>query len=237
MEYHYFTIEDVEMLKFNGITHLHNHLNYLIHTDKDQKFTNEDSVLRVLSKQIERYEEIEAQNLNLKADIQDEKECLLDLQNKIWRYSHFEKESELITMDMFPSEVKNLFLTFLENSFYEHDYTNESYFDEYLKKHEECIYQGKKLSKGAIQELYDMNGVGYDWLICNKDGRIFFVDHGLYPLEKGEKVWNNKKFDGYSISAFVEDKKKRYKSLVSWEDEQPFNIYEFLLAQDIDMEM
>lgn len=39
MEYHYFTIEDVEMLKFNGITHLHNHLNYLIHTDKDQKFT------------------------------------------------------------------------------------------------------------------------------------------------------------------------------------------------------
>ena len=37
----------------------------------------------VLSKQIERYEEIEAQNLNLKADIQDEKECLLDLQNKI----------------------------------------------------------------------------------------------------------------------------------------------------------
>ncbi|WP_288001976.1 hypothetical protein [Holdemanella sp.] len=162
---------------------------------------------------------------------------MLDLQNKIWRYSHFEKESELITMDMFPSEVKNLFLTFLENSFYEHDYTNESYFDEYLKKHEECIYQGKKLSKGAIQELYDMNGVGYDWLICNKDGRIFFVDHGLYPLEKGEKVWNNKKFDGYSISAFVEDKKKRYKSLVSWEDEQPFNIYEFLLAKDIDMEM
>ena len=67
--------------------------------------------------------------------------------------------------------------------------------------------------------------------------RIFFVDHGLYPLEKGEKVWNNKKFDGYSISAFVEDKKKRYKSLVSWEDEQPFNIYEFLLAKDIDMEM
>ena len=56
-------------------------------------------------------------------------------------------------------------------------------------------------------------------------------------MEKGEKVWNNKKFDGYSISAFVEDKKKRYKSLVSWEDEQPFNIYEFLLAQDIDMEM
>ena len=47
MEYHYFTIEDVEMLKFNGITHLHNHLNYLIHTDKDQKFTNEDSVRNV----------------------------------------------------------------------------------------------------------------------------------------------------------------------------------------------
>ena len=203
------------------------------------KFKKDDfnQLMGVLSKQIERYEEIEAQNLNLKADIQDEKECLLDLQNKIWRYSHFEKESELITMDMFPSEVKNLFLTFLENSFYEHDYTNESYFDEYLKKHEECIYQGKKLSKGAIQELYDMNGVGYDWLICNKDGRIFFVDHGLYPLEKGEKVWNNKKFAGYSISAFVEDKKKRYKSLVSWEDEQPFNIYEFLLAKDIDMEM
>ena len=49
----------------------------------------------------------------------------------------------------------------------------------------------KKLSKGAIQELYNMNRVGYDWLICNKDGRIFFADHGLYPLEKGDKVWNN----------------------------------------------
>ena len=29
MEYHYFTIEDIEMLTFNGIPHLHNHLNYL----------------------------------------------------------------------------------------------------------------------------------------------------------------------------------------------------------------
>lgn len=66
------------------------------------KFKKDDfnQLMGVLSKQIERYEEIEAQNLNLKADIQDEKECLLDLQNKIWRYSHFEKESELITMDI-----------------------------------------------------------------------------------------------------------------------------------------
>lgn len=138
------------------------------------KFKKEDfnQLMGVLSKQMERYSEIEAQNLNLKADIKDEKECLLDLQNKIWRYSHFEKESELITMDMFPSEVKNLFWTFLLNSFHEHDYTNESYFDEYSKKHEKCIYKGNKLSKGAIQELYNMNRVGYDWLICNKDGRI-----------------------------------------------------------------
>lgn len=102
------------------------------------KFKKEDfnQLMGVLSKQMERYSEIEAQNLNLKADIKDEKECLLDLQNKIWRYSHFEKESELITMDMFPSEVKNLFWTFLLNSFHEHDYTNESYFDEwyYVKK-------------------------------------------------------------------------------------------------------
>ena len=118
------------------------------------KFKKEDfnQLMGVLSKQMERYSEIEAQNLNLKADIKDEKECLLDLQNKIWRYSHFEKESELITMDMFPSEVKNLFWTFLLNSFHEHDYTNESYFDEYSKKHEKCIYKGNKLSKGAIQE-------------------------------------------------------------------------------------
>ena len=60
------------------------------------------------------------------------------------RYSHFEKESELITMDMFPSEVKNLFWTFLLNSFHEHDYTNESYFDEYSKKNvfiKETSYQ------------------------------------------------------------------------------------------------
>lgn len=54
-------------------------------------------------------------------------------------------------------------------------------------------------------------------------------------LEKGDKVWNNNEIDGYSVSAFVEDKKKRYKSLVSWEDEQPFDIYEFLLTQDIEM--
>lgn len=41
--------------------------------------------------------------------------------------------------------------------------------------------------------------------------------------------------DFNSNYAFVEDKKKRYKSLVSWEDEQPFDIYEFLLTQDIEM--
>lgn len=52
------------------------------------KFKKEDfnQLMGVLSKQMERYSEIEAQNLNLKADIKDEKECLLDLQNKIWRY-------------------------------------------------------------------------------------------------------------------------------------------------------
>lgn len=41
-------------------------------------------------------------------------------------------------------------------------------------------------------------------------------------------------FCGYH-DTIVEDKKKRYKSLVSWEDEQPFDIYEFLLTQDIEM--
>lgn len=59
MEYHYFTIEDIEMLTFNGIPHLHNHLNYLIHTDKDQKFTNEDSVemypLYLIMKEIQKH--------------------------------------------------------------------------------------------------------------------------------------------------------------------------------------
>ena len=40
------------------------------------KFKKDDfnQLMGVLSKQIERYEEIEAQNLNLKADIQDEKD-------------------------------------------------------------------------------------------------------------------------------------------------------------------
>ena len=43
------------------------------------KFKKEDfnQLMGVLSKQMERYSEIEAQNLNLKADIKDEKECLL----------------------------------------------------------------------------------------------------------------------------------------------------------------
>jgi len=42
------------------------------------KFKKDDfnQLMGVLSKQIERYEEIEAQNLNLKADIQDEKEAI-----------------------------------------------------------------------------------------------------------------------------------------------------------------
>jgi hypothetical protein len=111
MEYHYFTIEDVEMLKFNGITHLHNHLNYLIHTDKDQKFTNEDSVRNV--------------------------------------------------------------------SF---------------------IFDNKGNPK-ALKWTDDL----------------------------GKRI-ELKKY----VFRYIRD---LYKSLVSWEDEQPFNIYEFLLAKDIDMEM
>ena len=48
------------------------------------KFKKEDfnQLMGVLSKQMERYSEIEAQNLNLKADIKDEKECLLDYKIK-----------------------------------------------------------------------------------------------------------------------------------------------------------
>lgn len=168
MEYHYFTIEDIEMLTFNGIPHLHNHLNYLIHTDKDQKFTNEDSVRNVSF--------IFDNEGNSKAlRWTDDLEKRIELKKYVFRY------------------IRDLY---------------------------------KRLFYARV---------GYDWLICNKDGRIFFADHGLYPLEKGDKVWNNNEIDGYSVSAFVEDKKKRYKSLVSWEDEQPFDIYEFLLTQDIEM--
>ncbi|WP_317396285.1 hypothetical protein [Faecalicoccus pleomorphus] len=44
----YFDISNIVFGDFNNATHLSNHLNYLLHTDADQKFTNEDSVGNVL---------------------------------------------------------------------------------------------------------------------------------------------------------------------------------------------
>lgn len=148
MEYHYFTIEDIEMLTFNGIPHLHNHLNYLIHTDKDQKFTNEDSV----------------RNVSFIFDNEGNSKALR------WT-DDLEKRIEL-----------------------------------------------KKYVFRYIRDLYK---------------RLFYAR--VECPRRDVHNWNNNEIDGYSVSAFVEDKKKRYKSLVSWEDEQPFDIYEFLLTQDIEM--
>lgn len=204
------------------------------------KFKKEDfnQLMGVLSKQMERYSEIEAQNLNLKADIKDEKECLLDLQNKIWRYSHFEKESELITMDMFPSEVKNLFWTFLLNSFHEHDYTNESYFDEYSKKHEKCIYKGNKLSKGAIQELFPMEvnreeaDAGEKIRLRNDEQKVeidFILDGHLeqgYGY-KNFKAYNRDVYETSYISEYgYEEYKKKIQEAINHYNKNEFTLEE-----------
>lgn len=44
METKYFATDDLHLYYFENVAHLRNHVNYLIHADATQKFTNEQSV-------------------------------------------------------------------------------------------------------------------------------------------------------------------------------------------------
>lgn len=145
------------------------------------------------------------------------------LRDKIWRYSHFEENNNQVVIEFFPSEMRMLCDIFLfvfevvcdapKRMKLKIGKVVPNYFEIYPEKHEEYTYKPKLLSTAAIRQLINMFSIGYYWLVCNKDGKIYFVDHGIMPVEKIGDVWNNKEYDGYVVQAFEEEKRDVSKKL------------------------
>lgn len=81
------------------------------------------------------------------------------------------------------------------------------------------------------KELAGMNSIGYEYLVKNKDGTVYFVDHGYTEIIKAEEQWEDKEY-GFDENVFVEAK-CNYDDLVSWDDEEPFDIYDYLVKNNI----
>lgn len=82
------------------------------------------------------------------------------------------------------------------------------------------------ISEKVARYLYGNWRCGSELLIKNKDGSLFFVDHGYSgQLIKTNDRWEDAKY-GFDDNIFVTAKHGH--KLVSWEDKEPLDLYIFL---------
>lgn len=83
-----------------------------------------------------------------------------------------------------------------------------------------------KISEKVARYLYGNWRCGSEFLVKNKDGSLFFVDHGYSGrLIKTNERWEDEKY-GFDENVFISA--KQGSRLVSWKDETPFDIYKYL---------
>lgn len=86
----------------------------------------------------------------------------------------------------------------------------------------------KAISKKEAFELYGRFRLGAVYLVRNRDGSVYFVDHGYQgEIVKTEDRWEDTVL-GFSENVFI-PVNARYKfEIVAWEDEKPLDIYRYL---------
>lgn len=80
------------------------------------------------------------------------------------------------------------------------------------------------MSRNAF--LYMMWALGAEFLVKNKNGEVYFIDHGY----SGKLIKTNERWEDahYGFDDNIFEKSKFDYSIVSWEDREPLNIYEHL---------
>lgn len=152
--------------------------------------------------------------------------------NKIIRYGWPEEKSDeknQVRIEFFPSEARELIWQLLMFSVMYKSFDNTTYFSDFCLEHESIKEnnpeKNSKLSKKSALEIYNNSRIGRVYLVRNKNGKLYYVDHRYTELVKKEDRWEDKKY-GFDWNVFVECNLDLEN--VKWEDERPLNIYQLL---------
>lgn len=167
---------------------------------------------------------------------------ILNLLDSIAINSEFFKDTECVDIDddescvhlsFTPTEAKFLierFIYFLGSSyeFYIPD-VRKFHFDKFMELNDDFrngnLVVDKPLSCKAAYEMYEWAMCGAVYLVKNKDGSCYFVDHGFTELVKSDERWMDIKWGAFG-PCFVRSKINY--DIVSWEDERPLDIWKYL---------
>lgn len=80
------------------------------------------------------------------------------------------------------------------------------------------------LTRGMAKYLYVEHRLGAEYLVKDRDGRCYIVDHGAGELYKYGGCWKDRLGD--REDSFQESKYDF--EIVSWKDKEPLELYEYL---------
>ena len=155
------------------------------------------------------------------------------LVNKIIKYGWYEEKGDghnEARIEFFASEARDLIWQLILFSVCNTPKNaGASLYEEYKAKHE-AYKKGEltipdELSKAAAFELIAASAFGGVYLIKNRDGKCYIVDHGVTELIKTEERWEDKE-SGFDENVFEET--KRSYDIVSWDDKDPLDIADYL---------
>jgi hypothetical protein len=157
----------------------------------------------------------------------------IQLVNKIIKYGWYEEKAEgrnEARVEFFASEARDLiWQLILFSVLHTPKNAGASLYKEYKRKHESYIAGEltvpNELSNAAARELIQAEALGGVYLVKNKDGKCYIVDHGFTELVKTDDHWEDKEY-GFDENVF--GKTKYSYDIVSWEDEKPLNIFDYL---------
>jgi len=160
-----------------------------------------------------------------------------ELINKIIRYAWYEEKPDNIRevrVELFPSEGRKLIWQLLASNLFFSDTESPdfSYYNVYKAKHEAYkkgeISFSDEVSVSAARELYNLWRLGYVYLVKNKDGTCYAVDHGCIDVPvKAEERWEDPEYGFDDQNVFLETKHDF--KIVSWDDEAPLDIGDYLI--------
>lgn len=157
----------------------------------------------------------------------------LRLVDKIIKYGWYEEKPEgrdEARVEFFASEARDMiWQLLLYSTIHSPEGAGTGLYEEYKKKHE-AYKSGEltipnELSDAAAAELIEASALGRTYLVKNKDGRCYLVDHGYTELIKTADGWEDKEY-GFEEEVF-EETEHSYE-IVSWEDEEPLDIDAYL---------
>lgn len=143
-------------------------------------------------------------------------------------YGHFEVNEEGVKearLELYPTEAQDLLWQFII-ALYD-DEMDTTYYDHFK---DGTFEVEEALTRNAAGEMYEQYMVGAVYLVKNKDGKCYFVDHGFSgELIKTADHWEDKKYGFEDYEGLIFSESKREYKIVSWEDKEPLDVYKYLV--------